>query len=251
VSEIRYVAATGMLGSGFREETLKRAMTLKPDFIGVDAGTTDAGPHYLGCEETHFSDSAYKRDLRLILLAARAAKIPAIVGSAITAGTDNQVRHLVGIAREIAREEKLSFKLGVVYSEQGKGYLKQRLREGRVRPLANPPPLDAAVIDRSTHIVGLAGGGAVHGGTRPRRRSRHLGAFERHLDLRRDADYARLRSGSGVARGQGDGVRRSFGGAEEIPRLHVRDHSEGQLHDRAAQSGLPLRSGEHRFTQPL
>jgi len=146
-----------MLGSGFREETLKRAMTLNPDFIGVDAGTTDAGPHYLGCEETHFSDSAYKRDLRLILLAARAAKIPAIVGSAITAGTDNQVRRLVEIARAIAREEKLTFKLGVVYSEQDRGYLKKRLREGRIRPLANPPPLDAAVIDRSTHIVGLAG----------------------------------------------------------------------------------------------
>ena len=157
MSEIRLVAATGMLGSGFREETLKRAMTLNPDFIGVDAGTTDAGPHYLGCEETHFSDSAYKRDLRLILIAARAARIPAIVGSAITAGTDNQVRHLVRIAREIAREEKLSFKLGVVYSEQNRDYLKKRLRERRIRPLANPPPLDEAVIDRSTHIVGLAG----------------------------------------------------------------------------------------------
>ena len=157
MSEIRMVAATGMLGSGFREETLKRAMKLNPDFIGVDAGTTDAGPHYLGCEDTHFSDSAYKRDLRLILLAARAAKIPAIVGSAITAGTDNQVRHLVKIARDIAREEKLSFKLGVVYSEQDRGYLKRKLREYRIRPLANPPPLDEAVIERSTHIVGLAG----------------------------------------------------------------------------------------------
>ena len=157
MSEIRLVAATGMLGSGFREETLKRAMTLNPDFIGVDAGTTDAGPHYLGCEETHFSDSAYKRDLRLILIAARAARIPAIVGSAITAGTDNQVRHLVRIAREIAREEKLSFKLGVVYSEQNRDYLKKRLRERRIRPLAKPPPLDETVIAPSAHIGRLAG----------------------------------------------------------------------------------------------
>ncbi len=30
--EIRVLSATGILGSGFREETLKRAMALKPDF---------------------------------------------------------------------------------------------------------------------------------------------------------------------------------------------------------------------------
>ena len=88
MSEIRVLAATGMLGSGFREETLRRGMALRPDFIGVDSGSTDAGPYYLGTGETQFSDSAYKRDLRLILLAARAAKIPAIVGSSCTAGAD-------------------------------------------------------------------------------------------------------------------------------------------------------------------
>ena len=33
MNEIRVVSATGILGSGFREETLKRAMSLKPDFI--------------------------------------------------------------------------------------------------------------------------------------------------------------------------------------------------------------------------
>ena len=82
MKEIRIVSATGILGSGFREETLKRAMRLEPHFIGADSGSTDPGPHYLGSGETLFSDSAYKRDLRLILLAARAAKVPAIIGSA-------------------------------------------------------------------------------------------------------------------------------------------------------------------------
>lgn len=156
-SEIRVLSATGILGSGFREETLKRAMALKPDFIGADSGSTDPGPYYLGSGETLFSDSAYKRDLRLILLAARAAKIPAIIGSACTAGTDGQLERLVGIAREIAREEKLSFKLATIRSEQDKGYLKRKLREGRITPLANAPALDEAVIDRSAHIVGMCG----------------------------------------------------------------------------------------------
>ena len=157
MSEIRVLSATGILGSGFREETLKRAMALKPDFIGADSGSTDPGPHYLGSGETLFSDSAYKRDLRLILLAARVARIPAIIGSACTAGTDGQLERLAGIARTIAREEKLSFKLATIASEQNKGYLKKKLREGKIAPLANAPVLDEAVIDRSAHIVGMCG----------------------------------------------------------------------------------------------
>jgi hypothetical protein len=157
MNEIRILSATGILGSGFREETLKRAMGLAPHFIGADSGSTDPGPHYLGSGDTLFSDSAYKRDLRLMLLAGRAAKIPVIVGSACTSGSDSQLAKLVGIAREIAREEKLSFRLAAIHSEQDKGYLKQKLREGKVSPLANAPEFNEGVIDRSAHIVGMAG----------------------------------------------------------------------------------------------
>jgi hypothetical protein len=157
MKEIRILSATGILGSGFREETLERAMALSPDFIGADSGSTDPGPHYLGSGETLFSDSAYKRDLRLILRAARRAGIPAIIGSACTSGSDVQLERLLGIAREIAREEGLHFRLAAIRSEQDKSYLKRRLREGRIRPLANAPAIDESVIDRSTHIVGMAG----------------------------------------------------------------------------------------------
>ena len=146
-----------MLGSGFREETLKRAMALQPDFIGADSGSTDPGPYYLGSGDTHFSDSAYKRDLRLMLRAGRAAGIPVIVGSACTAGIDAQLERLVGIARDIAREERLQFKLAAIRSEQDRGYLKRKLKEGRITPLANAPRLDESVIERASHVVGLAG----------------------------------------------------------------------------------------------
>ena len=157
MNEIRIVSATGILGSGFREETLRRAMQLEPDFIGADSGSTDPGPHYLGSGETLFSDAAYKRDLRLILLAARAAKVPAIIGSACTAGSDPQLERLVGIARDIAREEKLSFRLAAIHSEQNRDYLKRKLRERKITPLANAPEFNEQVIERSAHIVGMAG----------------------------------------------------------------------------------------------
>jgi len=157
MKEIRIVSATGVLGSGFREESLKRAMTREPHFIGADSGSTDPGPYYLGSGEALFADSAFKRDLRLMILAGRAAKIPVIVGSACTGGADVQLERLVAIVRDIAREEKLSFKLAAIASEQDKAYLKRKLREGRITPLANAPHLDEAVIDRSAHIVGMAG----------------------------------------------------------------------------------------------
>lgn len=157
MKEIRILSATGILGSGFREETLKRAMTLKPDFIGADAGSTDPGPYYLGSSDSNFSDSANKRDIRLMLLAARAAKIPVMVGSACTGGNDIQLARLVGIVREIAREEKLGFKLAAIHSEQDKGYLKRKLKEGKITPLANAPHISDEVIDRSVHIVGMSG----------------------------------------------------------------------------------------------
>src|SRR6188472_892789 len=104
MKEVRILSATGILGSGFREETLKRAMGLMPHFIGADSGSTDPGPHYLGSGDTLFADSAYKRDLRLMLLAARSAKIPVIVGSCGTGGSDSQLEHHAKIVRQIARE---------------------------------------------------------------------------------------------------------------------------------------------------
>ena len=157
MNEIRILSATGILGSGFKEETMKRAMAREPHFIGADSGSTDPGPHYLGSGDTLFSDSAYKRDLRLMLLAGRAARVPVIVGSACTSGSDPHLERLVGITREIAREEKLNFRFAAIHSEQDKTYLKDKLRERRITPLANAPELDEAVIDRSTHIVGMAG----------------------------------------------------------------------------------------------
>ena len=38
------VSATGMLGSGFRAESLDKAISLGARMIGCDAGSTDPGP---------------------------------------------------------------------------------------------------------------------------------------------------------------------------------------------------------------
>lgn len=157
MSEMRVLAPTGVLGSGFLETSFERALTSRPHFIGCDAGSTDPGPSHLGSGRPAFPRVAVKRDLRLMLLGARRLGIPLLIGSAGTAGADVHLEWAFDIAREISQEEGLAFKLALIHAEQSKDYLKQRLREGRIKPLDPAPDFDAAVIDRGEHFVGMMG----------------------------------------------------------------------------------------------
>jgi hypothetical protein len=151
------LAATGMLGTGFSEDSLERAMAARPDFIGCDAGSADPGPFYLGSGLSQASRAAVKRDLRLILRAARAAKIPALIGSAGTAGGEPHLAFTREILEEVAREEGLSFKLAVIHAELDRLYLKEKLRRGRIRPLYPALPLDEETLDRAVRVVAQMG----------------------------------------------------------------------------------------------
>ena len=155
--EIRVLSVSGMLGSGYLESSLKKAMSWNPDFIGCDAGSTDAGAASLGEGKSLFSKAAVKRDLRLALMAARSKRIPFLTGSAGMAGADPNLTWTVDIVKEIAREESLHFMMAIIHAEQNKEYLKNKLREGKIRPLKPAPPYNEAVIDRSEHIVGMMG----------------------------------------------------------------------------------------------
>ncbi|MCW5605587.1 MAG: acyclic terpene utilization AtuA family protein [Burkholderiales bacterium] len=157
MDEIRILSPTGVLGSGFLETSFEAALSRKPHFIGCDGGSTDPGPAYLGSGRTAFPKDAIRRDLRLMLLGARRLGIPLLIGSAGTGGNDIQLELMHGLVREIAAAEGLSFRLALIHAEQDKGYLKRRLAEGRIKPLAPAPHFDAATIDRSEHIVGMMG----------------------------------------------------------------------------------------------
>ena len=132
-------------------------MTWKPDVIGCDGGSTDPGPYYLGSGDTYFSRDSVRRDLGYMILAAREARIPLLVGSAVAGGADAQLAIVVELAEEIAHEHDLHFRLGVVHCEPDRAYLKQSYREGRIRPLAYAPEIDEDLFDRSAHIVAMAG----------------------------------------------------------------------------------------------
>lgn len=155
--EVRALAASGVCGSGFRAESLEEGIGRRPHFIGCDGGSTDPGPYPLGDGTTSFPRVSIKRDLRLMLLAARKAGIPLLIGSAGTAGGAPHVAAVRAVVEEIAGEEGMKFPMAVIGAEQDKGYLKRRLREGRIKPLDPAPDFDEGVIDRAERIVGMMG----------------------------------------------------------------------------------------------
>jgi hypothetical protein len=155
--EVRMVSASGILGYGFPEASLVRAMESKPHMIGVDGGSSDPGPHYLGSGKTLVAPLVMKRDLRLLLREAVRAGIPMMIGTAGGAGGEPHLQATAALVREIAREDGLHFRMALIHSEQDKGFLKGKLREGKVRALGTAPPLDEATIDRAERIVGMMG----------------------------------------------------------------------------------------------
>lgn len=154
---MRVLSPTGVLGSGFLEASFDRALASQPHFIGCDAGSTDPGPSHLGTGQPAFPRAAVTRDLRLMLLGARRLGIPLLIGSAGTAGADMHLDWTFDIAKAIAREEKLSFRLALIHAEQSKALLHRRLGEGRIKPLDPAPEFNDAVIDRGERFVGMMG----------------------------------------------------------------------------------------------
>jgi hypothetical protein len=103
---MKIVALNGLLGYGYSEESLHAAFNERVDFLGVDAGSTDPGPYYLGSGKSFTDRGAVKRDLALALPLALEHKAPFIIGTAGGAGSSAHVEWLREILLEIASHAK-------------------------------------------------------------------------------------------------------------------------------------------------
>jgi len=135
--EVRLLSVTSILGYGFPELALQRGMEADPHMIGADAGSTDPGPYYLGAGKPFCSRLAIKRDTRLMLLAAVPRGIPVLISTSGGAGGEPHLQFMAELVREIAREEKLDFKLALIHAEQDPAFLKKQLAAGKVKSLQN------------------------------------------------------------------------------------------------------------------
>ena len=154
---MKIVALNGLLGYGYSEEALEIAFSEKVDYLGVDAGSTDPGPYYLGSGKSFTDRGAVKRDLALALPKALAQKAPFIIGTAGGAGSARHVQWLKDILLEIAKEQKLQFKLGTVFSDVSKDYVMEKLNAGKIVNMSDAMPLSAKAIEDSTTIVSQIG----------------------------------------------------------------------------------------------
>ena len=154
---MRIVSLTGALGYGFSLEALNRVLEDDVDLIGVDGGSTDPGPHYLGGGKVGFTRESLKRDLEVGILAALEKKVPFVLGSAGLAGGEPHLDFIRALVDEIAEEHDLRFKLALIHTELDKDYLKAKLRDGKVVPFSDQIELTEQRIDRSVRIVGQVG----------------------------------------------------------------------------------------------
>jgi hypothetical protein len=155
--EIRIVAVNGMLGYGYPLESLRAGAASDPHAFVVDAGSTDAGPYYLGSGESLTKPLQVLRDLRHAVLAARQVRVPLIIGSAGFGGGRPHVDATLGILRRICEEEGLSLRCAVIQAEIDTAHVLEAFHRGTISPMPGAPELDEEHIVSSSRIVGQMG----------------------------------------------------------------------------------------------
>ena len=150
--KLKIIALTGLLGYGYSEIGLHNAFLQEPDIIGVDAGSIDPGPFYLGSGESFTSQDAVKRDLELVLPKAVKEKIPFIVGTAGGSGSKKHVEWLLSIIDEISEKHSLTYKMCVIYSDVSQEYMQAKFGEGKIKPMGSLE-LSENSIQESNRIV--------------------------------------------------------------------------------------------------
>jgi len=146
--ELRVLAASGQLGYGIPEAAFSAGVARAPHVIGADMGSIDPGPAYLGSGRMATSPEMTRRDLGLVLSAARGLGVPLLIGSAGTAGARPHLDATLDLVREIAREKRLRFRLASIAADIPKTLVRD------ARPLGAMRTMDLA---RTSHLVGQMG----------------------------------------------------------------------------------------------
>ncbi|WP_239479590.1 acyclic terpene utilization AtuA family protein [Actibacterium sp. 188UL27-1] len=154
---VRVLVPSGALGLDYDKGALARGVTMQPDLIAIDGGSTDSGPSYLGRGVSKYSRASTKIEWQGLIAARATAGCPLVIGTAGTCGADQAVDWLVDLTKEILAELGQTAKIAILKSGQPPEGIVQALSNGRVTPLAGAPVVDAETIAACTNIVALAG----------------------------------------------------------------------------------------------
>ncbi len=125
---------TAILGYGFPRESIEEVLKYDIDIIGVDAGSTDPGPYYLGSGEPLVVDEQVRRDLDMITSIALEKRAVVVIGSSGGAGSEKHVERTLRLVLDVLAEKKLEreVKIAVVYSDVPHAVLEKLAREDRI-----------------------------------------------------------------------------------------------------------------------
>lgn len=157
LQEIKVLSPTAILGYGFPVESFQNGLAQHPDFIAVDAGSTDPGPYYLGAGVSFTDREAVKRDLKLILKAGKELGIPVLIGSAGGSGANEHLAWNEEIVKEIAQEENLNIKTAIITAEIPKTEILKKYEEGKIKPLPPAGEILREDIENTSRIVAQMG----------------------------------------------------------------------------------------------
>lgn len=159
MQKLSLLVSTGNLGDNIIEEgSFYEGVKRDIDFFGADAGTADAGPTFLGADMAHNPIEWERHDLEIMLVEARKKKVPMIVGSCSTTGTDRGVNLYADIIRAAAKDHKLEpFRMATIYSQLDKELLKKRIAQGKCERLGADFDLTEEVVDATSNVTATMG----------------------------------------------------------------------------------------------
>src|ERR1700731_2742669 len=155
--EVTVLVPTGMLGAGVQREHIRNGIAAGAEAIAADSGSTDILPSYLGTRVSKMNRESIKRDLDVLMDEAFKAKIPLLIGTCGTSGTDAGVDWTRDIALEVARDLGITPKIACLYSEQTAADLVSKNRRGKITSLPPMGPVTDEVLESCEHIVALMG----------------------------------------------------------------------------------------------
>lgn len=154
---LRILSGSGQLGYGIPEKALEAGIARRPDFIGCDMGSIDPGPAYLGSGLMATSPAVTRKDLTLVLKAARFLDVPLILGTAGTSGAAPHLEATLDIIRSIARDEGMHFRMASIRADIPAARVATALKARELTALGGLLPVSLADIESCTHIVGQMG----------------------------------------------------------------------------------------------
>jgi hypothetical protein len=158
IEPIRMISPTACLGlMPCSEDAFAKALDKDPHMIGVDAGSLDPGPYYLGAGLPHVARSQAKRELHMFMKAVKSRGIPLFIGTAGGSGGRRHVEWNLQIIQEVAAELKQRFRVAVIDTTLDKDWLRQRAARETIQGCQHDGVLTPEDVDACVEIVGQIG----------------------------------------------------------------------------------------------